>query len=251
MQNELAGKTALITGSSSGIGFAIAKLLGDKGCKVALNGRDEKKLNIANQQIKNSVIVVGDVSKPIEAKKIVTDAVEKLGKLDILVCNVGSGRSCPPGQETSDEWQRMFDLNFFSTTATVLAAQNTLIESKGCIICISSICGVETIEGAPVTYSAAKAALNSFVKGISRPFGEKGVRINAIAPGNILFEGSSWEAKLNTNKDVVTNMLKKNVPLGRFGSPNEIAELVAFLASSRASFATGGIWTLDGGQTHS
>lgn len=247
---ELSGKTALITGSSRGIGFAIAQFMSENGCLVALNGRDEQTLTQAQKKIKNSAIIVGDVTKPKEATRVVDEAIQKLGKLDILVCNVGSGRSCPPGSETADEWQRIFDLNLFSTTSTVIAAQKTLIENKGNIICISSICGIETIEGAPVTYSAAKAALNAFVKGISRPLGEHGVRINAIAPGNILFEGSSWESKLKTNPEATQLMIKKNVPLSRFGSPNEIAELVLFLSSSRAGFATGSVWTLDGGQTH-
>src|SRR5690606_19972121 len=105
-----------------------------------------------------------------------------------------------------------------------------------------------TIPGAPVTYSAAKSALNAFVAGISRPLGAKGIRINAVAPGNIVFDGSVWQRKLREDAAAVEAMLVRDVPLRRLGTPEDVAELVLYLSSPRASFATGQIWTLDGGQ---
>ena len=119
------------------------------------------------------------------------------------------------------------------------------------IVCVSSICGLEVVPGAPVTYSSAKAALHAYVRGISRPLGKMGVRINAVAPGNILFDGSVWSRKLAEDAGAVRNMLEYDVSLARLGTPRDVAELVAYLASPRASFATGGVWTLDGGQVHS
>jgi hypothetical protein len=125
-----------------------------------------------------------------------------------------------------------------------------LIASKGVIVCISSICGIEVVPNAPVTYSAAKAALHAYVKGTSRPLGKQGVRINAIAPGNILFDNSVWSQKLAENEKAVCDILKNDVSLGTLGEPSDVANLVAFLVSSQSKFASGGIWTLDGGQIH-
>ena len=251
MQLALSGKSALVTGSSKGIGRAIAELLCSEGCRVALNGRSESDLRTATNQLAGSIGVVGDVTRPEDARQLISKVVSAFGELDILVCNVGSGRSVPPGSETADEWQRVFALNLWSTTNTVEAAKEALVATKGVIVCVSSICGLEVIAGAPITYSAAKAALHAYVRGIARPLGNHGVRINAVAPGNILFDGSVWSRKLAEDEQAVQSMLQKNVALGCLGTPADVASLVAYLASPCSRFASGGIWTLDGGQVHS
>ena len=250
MQLDLVGKSALVTGSSRGLGFAIAQMLHAEGCRVALNGLKALNLNKAVAKLSGSVGIVGDVTAPTEAKYVIDETLKNFGRLDILVCNVGSGRSVQPGDETCDEWQRVFALNLWSTTNTVAAAREALSMTKGVVVCISSICGLEIILGAPVTYSVAKAALNAYVRGIARPLGKQGVRINAVAPGNIIFDGSVWARKLLEEKAAVEDMLVKDVALGRLGTPTDVANLVAYLASSRSDFATGSIWTLDGGQVH-
>jgi len=250
MQLDLSEKVALITGSSKGIGRAIAQTLHAEGCRVALNGRNEADLTVATTQLDGSIGVVGDVTEPAQSQRIVAEVLRTFGRLDILVCNVGSGRSVPPGNETADEWQRVFALNLFSTTNIVEVAHEALVASKGVIVCISSICGLEVVPGAPVTYSVAKAALNAYVHGIARPLGKQGVRINAVAPGNILFDGSVWSHRWTEDAAAVQSMLEREVSLARLGSARDVAELVAYLASPRAGFATGGVWTLDGGQVH-
>lgn len=180
--------------------------------------------------------------------------VETLGRtwdgLDILVCNVGSGSSVPPGQETSEEWRRVLDINLLSATNMIEAARPMLAARKGVVICISSICGLEAL-GAPVTYSVAKAALNAYVRGIARPLGRDGVRIVAVAPGNILFDGSVWGRRMRDNPGQVTAMLESEVAMRRLGTPEEIASLVTFLVSPRASFMTGTVVVADGGQLRS
>ena len=251
MKLDLSGKSVLITGSSKGIGLAIAQAFHAEGCQVALNGRNQADLTTATDLLAGSIGALGDVTKPLEAKRVIQDVVRRFGKLDVLVCNVGSGRSAEPGSETAEEWHRIFALNLWSTTNTVEAAKDALVSTKGSIVCISSICGLEVIPGAPITYSAAKAALHAYVRGIARPLGLQGVRINAIAPGNILFDGSVWSRKLAEDKQTVESMLKKDTALGRFGTPVEVASLVTYLASQRSGFATGSVWTLDGGQIHS
>lgn len=251
MQLELVGKKALVTGSSRGIGRVIAEVLHAEGCRVALNSRTAVDVSLAASELPNAIAVAGDVTRPDEAHRVVSEAAAAMGGLDILVCNVGSGRSVPPGDETFEEWQRVFALNLWSTTNTVEAARETLAVSNGAIVCISSICGLEVISGAPVTYSAAKAALHAYVRGIARPLGKLGVRINAIAPGNILFEGSVWARKLQEDASAIDGMLKRDVALARLGFPKDVAELAAYLASPRSGFASGAVWTLDGGQVHS
>lgn len=248
MPLDLSGRIALVTGATRGIGRAIAEVLHGEGCGVALNGRDAAALAAAVDDLPGAVAVAGDVTQPREAARIVNGAVTAFGALDILVCNVGGGRSVAPGDETYDEWQRMFALNVWSATNMVEAARRPLAASKGAIVCISSICGLEVVPGAPVTYSAAKAALHAYVRGIARPLGLDGVRINAVAPGNIGFEGSVWSRKLAEDPAAVEETLAREVALGRLGTPRDVADLVAYLVSPRAAFATGGVWTVDGGQ---
>ena len=250
MQLDLTEKVALVTGSSKGIGLSIAQTLHSEGCRVALNARNAKDLGTAAGKLAGSIGVLGDVTQPPEAQQIINEVISIFGRLDILICNVGSGRSVPPGKETAEEWQRVFALNLWSTTNIVEAARDALFASKGVIVCISSICGLEVIPGAPVTYSSAKAALHAYVRGIARPFGIQGVRINAITPGNILFDGSVWSRKLVEDGPGVHDMLAKNVALGSLGSPVDVANLAAYLASPRSGFASGSVWTLDGGQVH-
>jgi len=122
--------------------------------------------------------------------------------------------------------------------------------NSGAIVCISSICGIETL-GAPVAYSAAKAGLNAYVSGMARPLAARNIRINAVAPGNILFPGGGWESKLQEDRAAVEAMLKREVAMGRFGKPEEIADAVLFLASCKASFITGTVLVADGGQIRS
>lgn len=250
MELELSGRKALVTGSSRGIGRAIAEALQDEGCSVVLNARNEAGLKQTARELGCAAAVAGDVSSAEEAQRVVGEAVAALGGLDILVCNVGSGRSVVPGNETYEEWQRVFALNLWSTTNVIEAARSKLADACGAVVCISSLCGLEVVPGAPVTYSAAKAALHAYVRGIARPLGKEGVRINAIAAGNILFEGSVWARKLEEDAVGVQQMLEREVALARLGTPQDVAGLAAYLASPRSGFATGAIWRLDGGQVH-
>lgn len=250
MRLHLHGKSVLVTGSSKGIGRAIAEAFLAEGAVVTFNGRNPDVLEqvVASQPQGRALAVCADVCKGDQANFLVERVTSAFGRLDVLICNVGSGRSVSPGTETYEEWQRVFELNLWSTTNMVHASRQALAASGGVVVCISSICGQQVIPGAPLTYSASKAALNSYVRGIARPLGEDGVRINAIAPGNILFDGSVWQRKLNEDPYAVEQFLARDVALSRLGSPQDVANLALWLSSHASSFCTGNIFVADGGQ---
>ena len=172
MKLDINGKTALVTGSSKGIGESIAQNLSVEGCNVMLNGRNSHSLQRAMKTMKSKTdYFVADVTKPDECKLLVEHTIEQFGKLDILVCNVGSGRTVQQGKETLNDWIEMFRVNLFSAINTIKAAEKYLKKSYGTIVCISSIAGIENT-GGPVTYSAAKSALNTFVHNESKKLGK-------------------------------------------------------------------------------
>jgi 3-oxoacyl-[acyl-carrier protein] reductase len=231
VQLDLDGKVVLVTGGTRGLGLEIAKVFREEGCRVIVNARNASRDGFEFLQ--------GDVQDPAHCATMARG----LDRLDILVCNVGSGRSVPPGEETPAEWERVLKANLAATTNAVQAFQPLLVKAKGSIVCISSIAGLEAL-GAPATYSAAKAALNAYVRSVARPLAMVGVRINAVAPGN--FESETWSRK---GPAAVQAMLEREVALKRLGKPREIADFVVFLASPRAAFATGAVFVVDGGQT--
>jgi 3-oxoacyl-[acyl-carrier protein] reductase len=250
MKLDIDGRVALVVGASRGIGFAIVDALAAEGAKVALAARGLDDLKTAAGKIgRGASFHPADVTNPAAAQALVNDVEKQWGSVDILVCNVGSGASVPPGKETATEWSRVMDINLFAATNTIEAARPLMSRGSGdrAIVCVSSICGLAAL-GAPVTYSAAKAALNATVRGLARPLASEGIRINAVAPGNIMFEGGTWARKIAEDKSAVDEMLVREVPLRRLGKPEEVADTVAFLASPRAAFITGTVIVADGGQ---
>jgi 3-oxoacyl-[acyl-carrier protein] reductase len=244
-------KIVLVTGSTKGIGFAIAKRLSEVGYIVILNGRTKFDLDVACKNIEGASGFVADMTHISDVKRLVASVLKKFGKLDALVCNVGCGKSVVPGNEIFSEWKKSFNINFFSATNVIEVAKESLVKTKGSIVVISSICGIELIQNAPVTYSTAKAALNAYVKFISDAFGKSGVRINVVAPGNISTPGSKWSRMAELNPSGLACYLEENVPLKRLGNVTEIAYAVEFLLSKESGFITGSTLIIDGGQTRS
>ena len=249
MEFNFKGKSVLITGASKGIGKNIALSFLLNGANVVLNGRNILALNKVLEELNLSKKygIEADVTDFKQAEDLIRGAENVLGEIDIIVCNVGSGKSVKPGNENYEEWQRVFNKNLWSTTNVVEAGRKVLKKTRGTFICISSICGHEIIEGAPITYSTAKAALNFYIKSISRNLAKDGIRINGISPGNIIFEGSTWEQKIKNNPEIKKQIMQ-NVPLSRFGNVSDISNTCLWLASNYASFYTGSIVTVDGGQ---
>lgn len=251
MNLNLTRKRVLISGSTKGIGLGLARGFLSEGAKVFINSRNESDVNdILGDLNDNASPVPGDVTKSDDLNRMKERVARDEDGLDVLICNVGSGRSVAAGEEDDREWQRMMDLNLFSSTKLINTFLSLLERGHHPnIICISSICGSRRL-GAPTTYSAAKAALNMFVKCQAPFLASKGIRINAISPGNIIFPGSVWETKLNQQREEVEAYLSTQVALGRLGFPEEISDFACFLASERAQFCTGSIYHVDGGQTN-
>ena len=242
MELNLKNKVALVTGSTRGIGLSIGENLRKEGCTVIFNGRK----NIP----KNPNYLRADVTKKNDCQKLIKTIIKKHGKLDILICNVGSGKSVISGKETQANWEKMFMINFYSSTNMIKFAEKELEKTHGVIVCISSIAGIETTS-APITYAIAKSALNSYIKHASKRLANHGIRINGIAPGNIMFNGSTWHNQMKKNPAKIKKMLQKSVAMKRFGTTDEVSSLAVFLSSQKASFITGSVYVVDGGQIRS
>ena len=262
MNLELNNQTVLITGSGSGIGRGIAEGFLKEDSSVIITDFNKKSLlktaeEFSNKYSKEKIFnYFGDLNKPDVLESLYQFIVEEVGSLDHLVCNIGSGKSVPPLNEDLAEFQRMLDINLLNAVGVVNQLYPLLemsISKDGCfpsITFVGSICGVETL-GCPVAYASAKSALVSYAKNISFPLGKKGIRVNVVSPGNIIFPGSTWEKKITKNPEKVNLMLENEVPLQCFGNIEDAANTIVFLASKRAKFVNGANWVIDGGQTRS
>ena len=257
MELGLANSRILVTGSSRGIGYGIASQFLQEGASVVLTGRNELNLRLAKDMLAKKFdadrieIFAGDLGDSAVRQGLNASLMTK--GLDHLVCNVGSGRSVPILQETMEEWRRMLDFNLLHSAGVVqelrsLLATSAQVRGGASLTFVGSICGIEAI-GCPLAYASAKAALWAYAKNLVRPLAMERIRVNMVSPGNIIFPGSVWETKLAQESTVVQNMLDREVPLRRFGSLDEIAAAIVFLASPRASFITGANLVVDGGQT--
>lgn len=255
MDLNLKDKIALVSGSSRGIGKAIAETLLDEGCSVFISGRDENTLGLTYEELSKKTS--NDKVYKLCTDLIITENIKEalstiltkfVRPLDIVVANIGTGRSIPGWDVDDEEWLRMFNMNFFGAVRLCRESIRLMKDNGGgSIVCISSIAGCEAIP-APISYSTAKAALLSFVKNTANAVADYGIRINAVSPGNVLFEGGTWDRKLKENKDEVMNYINTVVPMKGFASPYDIAYMVAFLASEKAKFITGSNFVVDGGQ---
>lgn len=255
MDLQLKDKVALVAGSSRGIGKATAHAFLSEGARTVITGRDTASLSQTQAEFEKEFgkdrvfAVAGDLTQTDQIRNVLEQVRAKWGAPECLVASIGTGRG-PAGWNLSDsDWQKLFEINLFGSLRLVTEVLPAMTEArKGSIVVVSSIVGIESTP-APLPYSAAKAALNNFQKNVSRQIGASNVRINCVAPGNVLFPGGSWETHLKNRHDEVMRYIETEVPLKRFGNPEEIADLIVFLCSDRASFITGSCVVADGGQT--
>lgn len=238
-------QVALVSGSTRGIGKAIAEQLVLDGYIVVQNSRS----SVQEGELVGQTHIRADVTNPNKCKELIEKIIQTYGQLNLLVCNVGSGKSMSSGVYLAESWNHFLNINLNSTTYLVDAALEALIATKGNTVAISSICGEDPTIEAPIGYTTAKAGLEMFMKTMAVRYGKKGLRFNVVSPGNVLFEGSVWDQKLKADKVAVNSYLEQQVPLARFVTPQEIAGAVSFLASSRAQSITGIVLPVDGGQS--
>tara|TARA_B100001057_G_scaffold376915_1_gene382118 strand:+ start:28 stop:783 length:756 start_codon:yes stop_codon:yes gene_type:complete len=248
MNLGLENKNVVVIGGSRGIGLSIVEEFLTEKAKVTVIARSiSKKLRSQLKRGDSQVYFYeGDATDKKKLMHISSLIIENSKSIDIVIANVGDGKASLDPLQSENDWDKSWEVNFKSAlnSANVfLSSINTL----GSFIFISSIAGREYL-GAPNSYSVAKSAINTLMKSFSHKFGNK-LRINSIAPGNVIFKNSRWEEILSESPEEVNKMLEDKVPLKRFGTPEEIANLVVFLSSSKASFINGTCINVDGGQT--
>jgi 3-oxoacyl-[acyl-carrier protein] reductase len=265
MELGLKGKVVLVTGSSQGIGRSIAAAFAREGCQVVINGRRAKELDTAAAEMRKELAVVhavvADVAKADGAKKAVEEAVRRFGAIHVLVNNAGGVNNFAAFDVlTDEEWLDAYEVNVLSAVRVTRAALPHMQKQKwGRVINISSESGVQPDAIMP-QYNAAKAALNSLTKSLSKTYGKDGILVNTVSPAFIrtpLVDGMLGDrarAKgigLDEAEQVMLREFRPNIVLGRAGRPDETAGVVVFLASDQASFITGSNYRVDGGSVAS
>ena len=243
---RLEGKVALITGGTSGIGLATAKQFVDEGASVYITGRRDKELAAAVKEVgKNVTGIQGDVSNLGDLDRLFAQIKREKGKLDIVFANAGVAKFASLGTITEELYDWTFDINVKGLLFTVQKAL-PLLPDGASIILNSSVVGSK---GLPINsvYSATKAAIRSFARTWTTDLKDRRIRVNAVSPGSIDTPGLSGLLGSSETGQQRLKMISNNVPLGRLGTPDEIAKAVVFLASDDASFITGAELFVDGG----
>ena len=254
MNLGIEGKVALVTASTNGIGRETAKAFLQEGAIVFINGRDEKKLLKMREELggeygdKRVYFVCGDAADENTICSLYDLIEAEYGRLDILVPNLGSGKPISENRLDVDEWQYMMELNLFSAVKLINKFRSLLMQGNNpSITMLSSIAALEKLN-APYAYAAAKASILTLIKYLSDEYAKDNIRVNGVIPGNIFFKGGRWEELLVADRAKTEDYIRNNVPLKRFGRPEEIANAIAFLASECSLFTTGSTLVVDGGQ---
>lgn len=265
MDLGLDGKVAIVTGSSRGLGLASAKALAAEGCLVTVCGRTEATLRQAAETLgagaaagrgprsgpaSRVLTVAADVSTAEGVGAVIERTVEVFGGIDVLVNNVGLARGAGLIETTDEQWQEAIDQTLMpAIRASRLAVPHMQKRGGGAIVMIASIFGREA--GGRMTYNAVKAAEISLAKSLAQQLAPSNIRVNSVSPGSILFEGGSWWKRQQADPEGIAAFVRQELPFGRFGTPDEVGHVVAFLASPKASWISGTSVVVDGCQSRS
>ena len=265
MDLQLEGKAAIVTGSSRGLGLASARALAAEGCRICLCARGADALERAAAELRTVpgsdprtgtgvrpqvLAVAADLSTADGAPKVVDATLEAFGAIDILVNNVGTAKGTDIVSTDDGEWQEAFDQTLYpAIRMSRLVVPHMQRRGGGSIVMIASIWGRES--GGRMVYNAVKAAEISLAKAMAQQLAKDGIRVNSVAPGSILFPGGSWEKRVKADPSGMEEFVRRELPFGRFGRAEEVGDVVAFLASPRASWISGASVTVDGCQSRS
>jgi len=253
---QLKGKSAIITGSSKGLGLASAKALVAEGCRVCICARGAEALNRAAEELRTMggdgmvVRVAVDLATADGPEKVVGAALAAFGGIDILINNVATAKGAGIADTPDAEWQQAIDQTLFpAIRMSRLVVPHMKTRGGGSILMIASIWGRES--GGRMTYNAVKAAEISLAKSMAQQLAKDNIRVNSVAPGSIRFPGGSWDRRVQEDPDGMAEFVRRELPFGRFGRPEEVGAVVAFLVSPRASWISGSSVPVDGCQSRS
>jgi 3-oxoacyl-[acyl-carrier protein] reductase len=260
MDLGLADRVAIVTGSSRGLGYSIGAALVAEGCRVTVCARNEARLTKASAELAGIgrssgadarvLAVAADVSTAEGVERVVNRTVDAFGGIDILVNNVGLARGTTILETTDAQWHEALDQTLFpAIRASRLAVPHMRRRGGGAIVMIASIWGRES--GGRMTYNAVKAAEISVAKSLAQQLARDNIRVNSVAPGSILFPGGSWHRRQEEDPEWTRAFVERELPFGRFGRPEEVGAVVAFLVSPKASWISGASVPVDGCQGRS
>jgi NAD(P)-dependent dehydrogenase (short-subunit alcohol dehydrogenase family) len=250
-KSDMQDKIVIITGASSGIGRAAALLFAKEGAKVVAVGRNDKELNILRDEVHNKKgtlkIHLADIRETSQVDRLITEINDSFGQIDVLVNSAGIIGNGSIENTTLDDWDKMMDINVRAAFYLMQKCLPYIEKVKGNIVNVSSVTGTRAFPNV-LAYCVSKAAIDQLTRCSALELAPKGIRVNAVNPGvvvtNIHKRGGMSEADYET---FLTNG-KKTHPLGRVGNPQEIADLIYFLASEKASWITGATYEIDGGR---
>lgn len=254
MDLGLEGKRALLTASTGGIGLATAEAFLREGASVVVNGRDKDRLaqvlHSLRQRYGEDRVdgLPGDMSQERDLERLCGEIGERYGRIHCLMANLGTGKPVADDKLDRNEWEHMIRMNLYSAVDLLRYGRKLFSKDGGSVVLMSSLAAVQRI-AAPPAYAAAKAGVSSLVSYLAPSFAKENIRINGVAPGNIFFPGGRWEELLAADEEGVKSYIETDVPMKRFGTPEEIADFVVFLSSGRAGFITGAVVSVDGGQS--
>lgn len=257
MDLQLRDRVALVTGASRGIGRSIAAGLAAEGCFVSICARSEDALReaaagISPEDPSRVLALPLDVTEAGAADELIRETTRAFGGVDILVNNVGGNRRKPFVETTDGDWQELLELNLLSgLRLSRRAISGMRARGGGSILFVASLFGREAGGPGLSLYNATKSAMISAAKIMALELASEKIRVNSIAPGSIRFPGGSWDRRVREDPEGMEEFVARSLPLGRFGSAEEVAALAVFLASPRASLITGASVAIDGGQGRS